>query len=78
MATATSVAEILLPEVFTGSKNFESYLTHFELLAELQKCKRTISGTKTDESQLYFALRFYLNLPEATRKSYDETLKVFR
>ena len=32
---------MLLPEAFTGSNDLESYVTHFELLAELQKWRRT-------------------------------------
>ena len=34
-------SRMLLPEAFTGSNNLESYVTHFELLAELQKWRRT-------------------------------------
>ena len=66
MASATS--KFLLPEPFTGSNDLESYITHFELLAHLQKWK-PMEGTGTD---------FYRTLPEATRKSYDETVKAFR
>ena len=39
--TTGSVSKMLLPEAFTGSNDFESYLTHFGLLAEPQKWKRT-------------------------------------
>ena len=85
MATASSVSKILLPEAFTGSNDFENYLTHFELLAELQNWKRTVRGIKTDERPHYFALRlqksaieFYRTLSEATRNSYDETVKAFQ
>ena len=40
MATG-STSRMLLPEAFTGSNDSESYVTHFELLAELEKWKRT-------------------------------------
>ena len=36
MAVVSSVSKELLPEAFTGSNDFESYLTHVELLADLQ------------------------------------------
>ena len=78
------VSKMLLPEVFTSSNDFESYLTNFELLVELQNWKCTVSGTKTDEWPHYFALRlqkssteFYRILPEATRISHDETVEIF-
>ena len=87
---AGSVSKMLLPEAFAGSNDFESYLTHFELLAELQKWKRTepaSSGGATceiDERPHYFALRlqksaieFYRTLPQNVRDSYDETFKAF-
>ena len=38
MATG-STSRMLLPEAFTGSNYLESYVTHFELLAELQKIR---------------------------------------
>ena len=87
MASATS--KFLLPEPFTGSNDLECYITHFELLAHLQNWKR-MEGTGTaqhevDDRPHYFALRlqksaidFYRTLPEATKKSYDETVKAFR
>ena len=65
----------------------ESYVTHFELLAELQKWKRTEGdpAREVDERPHYFALRlqksaikFYRTLPQATRENYDECLKAFR
>ena len=34
-----SSSRMLLPEAFTGSNDLESYVTHFELLAELQSGK---------------------------------------
>ena len=82
-------SKTLLPEPFTGSNNFESYVTHFEFLSQLQKWQRkeTVNGTETeiDERPHYFALRlqnlafdFYRTLSEDTRKSYDETVKAFR
>ena len=88
---AGSVSKMLLPEAFTGSNDFKSYLTHFELCAELQKWKRTepasSSGTawEIDERPHYFALRlqksaieFYRTIPQNVRDSYDETVKGFR
>ena len=78
----------LLPEPFTGSNDFESYVTHVELLSQLQKWQRkeTVNGAETgiDERPHYFALRlqksaidFYRTLLEDTRKTYDETVKDF-
>ena len=64
-------------------KPLESYVTHFELLAELQKWKRTEGdpAREVDERPHYFALRlqksaieFYRTLPQATKK-YDECVK---
>ena len=72
MATV-STSRMLLPEANTGSNDLESYVTHFELLAELQKWK-TIEGhpaREIVERPHYFALRlqksaieFYLKLQE--------------
>ena len=58
MATG-STSRMLLPEAFTGSNDLESYVTHFELLAELQKWKRTEGdpAREVDERPHYFALR---------------------
>ena len=39
--TTSSISRVLLPEAFTGSNDLESYVTHFELLAELQKWRST-------------------------------------
>ena len=82
MALACSVSNMLLAGAFTLNNDFESYLTQFELLAELQNWKRTLGGTETDERLHYFALKLqksaieiYRTLPEATRNSYDETLE---
>ena len=51
----------LSPEPFTGSNDFESYLTHFELLLQLQKWQRKekVNGAETelDERPHYFKLR---------------------
>ena len=87
MAAASSTSKMLLPEAFTGSNDLESYITHFELLAELQNWKRT-EGTparEVDERPHYFALRlqkaaieFYRTLPQATRENYDQCVKAFR
>lgn len=86
---ARETSKMLLPEPFTGSNDFESYVTHFELLSTLQKWKR-VEGTTGNEVEVddrphYFALRlqksaidFYRTLPEDTKKSYDETVKAFR
>ena len=82
-------SKTLLPEPFTGSNDFESCVTHFELLSQLHKWQRkeTVSGaeTKIDERPHYFTLRlqtsaidFYRTLSEDSRKSYDETVKAFR
>ena len=82
-------SKTLLPEPFTGPNDFEIYITHFELLPQLQKLQRkeTVNGAETeiDERPHYFALRlqksaidFYRTLLEDTRKSYDETVKAFR
>ena len=77
---------MLLPEMFTGSSNVESYVTFFELLAELQKWKSIEEdlAREVDERPQYFALRlqksvieFYRTLPQATRENYDECVKVF-
>ena len=38
MATG-STSRVQLPENFTGSNDLENYVTHFELLVELQKGK---------------------------------------
>ena len=82
-------SKTLLPEPFTGSNDFESYITHFELLSQLQKWQRkeTVNGAEDqiDERPHYFALRlqksaidFYGTLSEDTRKDYDETVKALR
>ena len=82
-------SKTLLPEPFTGSNDFENYITHFEFLSQPQKWQRKerVNGAETeiDERQHYFALRlqkwavdFYRTLSEDTRRSYDETLKAFR
>ena len=50
---------------FTGSNDFESYITHFELLSQLQKWQRkeTVNGadTEIDERSHYFSSRPQLN-----------------
>ena len=82
-------SKTLLPEPFAGSNDFESYVTHFELLSQLQKWQRKepVNGAETeiDERPHYFPLRlqksaidFYRTFSEDTRKSYDETVKAFR
>ena len=82
-------SKTLLPEPFTESNDFESYITHFELLSQLQKWQRkeTVHGAETeiDERPHYFALRlqksaidFYRTLSEDTRKRYNETVKAYR
>ena len=77
---------MLLPEAFTGSNDLESYVTHFELLAVLQKCKRTEGdpALEVDERPQYFAHRlqksaieFCRTLPQATCENFDECEKVF-
>ena len=82
-------SKTLLPETFTGSNYFASYITHFELLSQHQMWQRKekVNGTEIeiDEPPHYFALRlqksaidFHRTLSEDTRKSYDETVKAFR
>ena len=72
MATGSN-SRMLLPETFPGSNDLETYVTHFELLAELQKWKRTegIPAREVDERPHYFALglqksaiEFYRTLPK--------------
>ena len=86
MATG-STSRMLLLEAFTGSNDLESYMTHFELLAELQKWKRTEGdpAREVDERPHYFALRlqksaieFCRTLPHSTRENYDECVKAFQ
>ena len=75
---------------FTGSNDFESYVTCFELLAKLQKWKRTETGgsvraaREIGERPPYFgfrlqksAIEFYESLPQNVRDSYDEFVKAF-
>ena len=85
MATG-STSRMLLPEAFTCSNDLESYVTHFELLSELQNWKRTEGGParEIDERPHYFALRlqksaieFYRTLPQSTRENYDECVEAF-
>ena len=77
----------LLPEPFTGSNDFENYVTNFELLSQLQKWQRkeTVNGAETEIDYHYFALRlqklatdFYRTRSKETRKNYDESVKAFR
>ena len=65
----------------------ESYLTHFELLTELQKWKRNEGdpAREVNERPHYFALglqksalEFYRTLSQATRGNYDECVQPFR
>ena len=72
------------PEVITGSNDFKSFLTHFELLADPKIRKISIGGKKTDKQPLYsglrmyiFAIEFHRTLLEATRKSNDKNVIVF-
>ena len=87
MASGTS--KMLLPELFTGPNDIESYITHFELLANLQNWVRieTREGNdvQIDDQPHYFALRlqksaidFYRTLTDAQKASYDELKKAFR
>ena len=87
MATGTS--KMLLPEPFTGSNDIESYITHFELLANLQNWVRTETregnDVQIDDRPHYFALRlqksaidFYRTLTDAQKACYDELKKAFR
>ena len=76
MTTGTS--KVLLSEPFTGSNDIESYITHFELLALLQKWRRTGmrdgNEVEINERMHYFALQlhksaidFYRTLPDAQK-----------
>ena len=82
-------SKTLLAETFTGSNGFESHVTHFELLSQLQKWQRKdrVNGAETefDERPHSFALRpqksainFYRAHSEGTRRSHDEAVEVFR
>ena len=57
---ARQSSKTLLRESFTGSIDFESYVTHFELSSQLQKWQRkeTVNGAETEinERPHYFAL----------------------
>ena len=67
---AVFVSKMLLPEAFTGSNDFECYLTHFELLAGLQKWKPTEPASsggaarKKDARSHYFVLRLQKSATE--------------
>ena len=53
-------SKTLHPEPFTGSDAFESYVTHFELLSQLQNWQRKETDgaeTEIDERPHYFALK---------------------
>ena len=87
MATGTS--KMLLPEPFTGSNDIESFIPHFELLANLRNCVRTKTregnDVQIDDRPHYFALRlqksaidYYRTLSDTQRASYDELKKAFR
>ena len=45
---ARDSSKTLLPEPFPGPNDFESYVTHFELLSQLQKWQRkeSVNGAK--------------------------------
>ena len=81
-----STSRMLLPEAFSRSNGLESYMTHFELLAGLQKWKRTEGdwAREVDERPHYFALRlqksaieFHRTLPRARREDYAKCVKAF-
>ena len=75
MATGLTYRK-LLPEAFTGSNDLESYVTHFELLAELQKRKRTEGdpARDVDERPHYFALRLPKSSIALYRKLHEKTM----
>ena len=80
-----SSSNTLFAEPFTASNDFESYVTHYELLSQFQNGEKVNGENESGERPHYFALRlqnsaidFYRTLSEDTRKSYDETVKVFR
>ena len=87
MATGTS--KMLLPEPFTGSNDIESYITHFELLANLQNWRRTVTRegneVEVDDRPHYFALRlqksaidFYRTLTDEQKGNYENLKQAFR
>ena len=71
-------SKTLLPEPFTGSNDFESYTTHFELLSQLQKWQRkeTVNGagTEIDERPHYFALRLQKSAIDYFRKTPERVM----
>ena len=86
---ATGFSKKLLREPFTVSNDIESYISHFELLANLQNCvgteTREGNDVQIDDRPHYFALRlqksaidFYRTLTDAQKASYDELKKAFR
>ena len=82
-------SKTVLPEIFTASNDFESFVTNLSSCHNFRsgKEKKTVirAEPEIDKWQHYFALRllkpaidFYRTLLEDTRKSYDETVKLFR
>ena len=73
-------SKTLLPEPFTGSNDFESYVTHFELLSQLQKWQRkeTVNGAETeiDKRLHYFALRLQKSAIDSYRTLSEDTERV--
>ena len=83
---ATGLSTRMLTEAFTCSNDLESYLKHFELLAELLTWKGTEGdpARQNDERPHFVALRlnksaihFYRTLPQDTNESYNECVKAF-
>ena len=54
-------SKTLLREIFTGSNDFESFVTHVEFLSQLRKWQRkeTVNGAETevDDHSQFFGLK---------------------
>ena len=86
---STGFSKMLLREPLTVSNDIQSYITHFDLLAHLQKWRRTEmhdrNEVEIDERPHFLALplqqsanSFYSTLTEAQKASYDETFRALR
>ena len=69
-------SKTILPEPFTSSIDFESYVTNIELLSQLQKWQRkeTVNGSETeiDERPHYFVLRLQMSAIDFYRTLSEE------
>ncbi len=75
----------LVPKPLTVSNDLDAYATIFELLANLQRGKRTETDQERNDQPHYFTFKFqqsaidyYKTLPEAAQKDYGELRKLFR